>query len=308
MSDAVLLMAYGGPTSLEEVEPFLLDVRGGRKTSPEKVEEVRQRYARIGGCSPLLEITQAQAAALQAHLDRRAPGRFRVFVGMRHWAPTILEAVQQIDREGLRQGVAICMTPIYSKMSVGAYFERLDEAESGVQSGLRLKRVGSWHTQPLFIQALARHAAEALERFPAEQRDEVVALFSAHSLPAAIVQHGDPYVDQIDEMATQIGDALGLPESRRRVCFQSGGTHGGHWLGPSVEETIQTLAAGGVKNVLVSPVGFAADHVEILYDLDIEAQEVAQACGVRLERAASMNADPGFIEALAETVLLEAGS
>jgi protoporphyrin/coproporphyrin ferrochelatase len=310
---AILLMAYGGPNSLEDVEPYLLDVRGGRTTPPELVEEIRARYERIGGKSPLLEITNAQAKALEERLNQVASTeeRFRVYVGMRHWTPTIPDIVQKIYQDGLRQGVALCMTPYHSRMSVGAYYKKLDEGiqslpiENITPSALSLKRVQSWHDHPLFIKAIANRVQQALEQFPEEDRQSVPVLFSAHSLPVSIMQQGDPYVSQLMETAQLSASALGLQKNRWQLCFQSAGAQNTRWLGPDLEEIIGDLAQSGEHHVLVAPIGFISDHVEILFDIDVEAKEFAHDKGINLKRTVSMNTYDLFIDALSDIVRSE---
>jgi len=321
---AVLLMAYGGPESLDDVEPFLLDIRGGRPTSPELVEEIRGRYAAIGGRSPLLEISRAQAAGLEEHLNLH-PGdgepRFRAFVGMRHWTPTIRQAVAEIADSGLTECgptdfVALCLAPHYSRMSIGAYLAKLREAvDEQERAGRRLQvtAVESWGDHPLFLDVVARKVREGLRRWPAEERAEVEILFTAHSLPARIVeQEGDPYADQLLATARGVaarltrdtldGDGSERPEPRWSFCYQSAGASSIPWLGPAIEEVIPERAAAGRKHLLVAPIGFVSDHVEILYDLDVEARQIAEKHGVRLERTESMNTDPGFLAALSAIV------
>jgi protoporphyrin/coproporphyrin ferrochelatase len=307
---AVLLMAYGGPNSLEDVEPYLLDVRGGRTTPPDLVEEIRARYERIGGKSPLLEITNTQAKALEKRLNQDASTeeRFRVYVGMRHWAPTIPDTVQKIYQDGLRQGVALCMTPYHSRMSVGAYYKKLDEGiqslpnENEPHSTLSFRRVQSWHDHPLFIQSIANRVQQALEQFPEKDRQSVPILFTAHSLPVSIMQQGDPYVSQLMETAQLSATALGLQKNRWQLCFQSAGAQNTRWLGPDLEEVIGNLAQSGEHHVLVAPIGFISDHVEILFDIDVEAKEFAQEKGINLKRTVSMNTYDLFIDALADIV------
>ncbi len=303
-SVAVLMMAYGGPNSLAEVEPYLLDLRGGRPTSPELIEEIRARYARIGGRSPLLEITQAQARALEACLNRDAAGEknYRVYVGMRHWAPRIQDAVGEIVRDGHAEVIGLCMAPHYSRMSVGAYFQKLEEAQAALGVRLNVTPIRSWHTHPLFMDALAAHVRAARLSFDPTQREAVKILFTAHSLPAAVVEGGDPYQAQLQETTARLVDRLALPPGAWEFCFQSAGATSARWLGPAIEDVILRLCKAGQKNILVAPIGFLADHVEILYDLDIEARSLAAAHGARLERIESMNTSPEFITALAAIV------
>lgn len=313
----VLLMAYGAPESLDEVEPFLLDVRGGRPTSPELVAEVADRYRTIGGGSPLLGVTRAQASALQARLRPR--GRFRVAVGMRHWQPRIGEAVAGLVADGCTSLVAIPLAPHVSRMSVGAYFDALDGALSELEDTPfhRVHKVAGFHDHPRLIDAWVERVRSGLERVAADGWDlrETEILFTAHSLPRSIVADGDPYPEQLLETARQVvarlpavpaalseagegGEGLGW-----RFCYQSAGARAVPWLGPSIEETLEELSGAGRRRVLVAPIGFVSDHVEVLFDLDVEAAERAGELGLALARTESLNTSPRFIEALAELVL-----
>lgn len=306
MNTAILLMAYGGPNSLDELEPYLLDVRGGRPVSPELLDEMSQRYASIGGRSPLLDITRRQAEALEARLNRsQAVGgdRFKVYVGMRHWAPYIRQALEGIAADGFQRVVAVCMAPHASRLSSGAYRKKLEEAQAQLARPLQIDFIESWHDRPLFIQALAQSVHQALEQLPADIRPGLKYVFSAHSLPAFLLEQGDPYADQLRETARLLAEALHLAPAQWLFCFQSAGAMDGRWLGPQIDEVIPELAAGGVKAMLVTPIGFVAEHVEVLYDLDIEARQQAEAEGIQLFRSPSLNATPAFIEAVAELVL-----
>lgn len=286
---AVLLMAYGGPNNLAEVEPYLLDVRGGRPTKPELVEEIRGRYAKIGGRSPIRELTEAQAAGL----GRALGPRFPVYVGMRHWNPYIKETVDRIAGEGHRRLVGIVMAPHYSAMSIGAYEKKLLEAAAG---RLETAMVQRWGDHPAFLDAVAAHVRQALARFPAPERVQV--LFTAHSLPERILANGDPYPDELRASATAVAQRLDLPTWR--FAFQSAGATPEPWLGPEAGSVIRELAAAGHDAFLIVPIGFVCDHVEILYDVDVEYRGLAQKLGVRLERTVSLNDDPGLIATLAD--------
>jgi protoporphyrin/coproporphyrin ferrochelatase len=308
MRTAILLMAYGGPDSLEDIEPYLLDIRGGRPTSPEFVAEIRERYARIGGRSPLLEITRAQAGALEKRLNERSihanePGSYRVYVGMRHWKPYIREAVDQMAADSFDQGLALCMAPHASRMSSGAYQAKLNEALAALPQPVSLRFIDSWYEQPFLIQALANKVRQAARRFPAEAQARIDYLFTAHSLPAVLKEQGDPYFDQLQSTARLLARELGLTDAQWTFGYQSAGAAAGQWMGPAVEEMLPQFAARGQKDILVTPVGFMADHVEVLYDLDIEAQEIARAHGIRLVRSESLNASPDFIDGLARFIL-----
>lgn len=299
-SIAVLLMAYGGPNSLEEVEPYILDVRGGRATPRELVKEIRNRYQAIGGRSPLLDITRAQAQALEEELDSRAGRDFRVYVGMRHWHPYIKEAVAHIVANGHRQMVAICMAPHYSKISIGAYFRRLEEATASLNPDLQVARIEHWYDHPHLIAGLQDKVQKGIRRFPEASPEKVTVIFTAHSLPARILQEADPYPEQLVETAKAVAESLGL--AHWQVAYQSASQTGEAWLEPSVEEVITKRAESEHRQFLLAPIGFVADNVEVLYDLDIAARQMAVEQGIYLERAELLNTSPHLIAALRDLV------
>ncbi|HXH62913.1 MAG TPA: ferrochelatase [Gemmatimonadales bacterium] len=284
---AVLLMAYGGPDVLADVEPYLLDVRNGRAITPEFLVEVRGRYERIGGRSPILDLTRAQAAGLARALGDGAS----VYVGMRHWRPFIGDTVERMVADGQRRAVAIVMAPHFSTMSIGAYKKKLDAAVAG---RMEVALVERWGDHPAFLDAVATRLEETLAQFP--DRTQVAVIFSAHSLPQRILAAGDAYPTELRASAAAVADRLGL--ASWRFAYQSAGAVAEPWLGPDVEDVIRELAAGGVRAVALCPIGFVCDHVEILYDIDVEYQAVARKLRVRLERTASLNDAPGLIEAL----------
>jgi len=286
---AVLLMAYGGPENLDEVEPYLRDVRGGRPTAPEFVEEIRQRYARIGGRSPIRELTEAQAAGVRRALDER----FAVYVGMRHWHPYIRDVVEHIVAHGHRRLVGLVLAPHYSAMSVGAYEKQLVEAAAG---RLEPALVRSWGDHPKFLDAVAGRVARALERFPTPGSVQV--LFTAHSLPERILATGDPYPDDLRASAAAVAKRVGL--ASWRLAFQSAGATPEPWLGPEAGAVMTELAGQGHRAFLIVPIGFVCDHVEVLFDVDVVYRELAGRLGVRLERTTSLNDDPLLVGALAE--------
>lgn len=293
----VLLMAYGGPESLDDVEPYLLDVRGGRPTPPELLQEIRERYRLIGGRSPLREITERAAHRLQAVIG------LPVFVGMRHWRPYIHETVRRMVNEmGLQRIVGICMAPHYSEMSIGLYRRRLEEALAESHRAVDLRFVPHWHTQPHYLDGLVASVLEALQRFPPEARSQVKVIFTAHSLPASILARGDPYDQQLRETARLLAERLGLSPERWMFCYQSAPKTDVPWLGPPIEEVVVRLADGGEQNLLIAPIGFLADHVEVLYDIDIAVRQLAHKHGARLERAEMLNDRPALIAALADLV------
>ncbi len=292
MNDAVLLLAYGGPDSLADIPAYLADVRGGRPTPPGLLAEITHRYASIGGGSPLLAITRRVADKLAAAVG------LPVYVGMRHWRPFIRETAAQMAADGVRRCVAICMAPHASRLSTGAYRARLDEALAAVGHGMTADFVESWHTVPAYLDGIAANVRATLHRFADPAAVKVI--FTAHSLPASILAEGDPYDRQLDETAHLVAARLGLPADRWMRCYQSAAQTGAPWLGPQVEEVVPQLAAAGERNLVIAPIGFIADHVEILYDLDIGLQAIAARCGARVERTPMLNDSPYLIAALAE--------
>lgn len=297
----VLLMAYGAASSLDEIEPYLKDIRGGRPTSPELVEEVKERYHLMGGRSPLLEITNQQAQALEEALNKANSRRFRVYVGMRHWHPYIKETVDVIKKDGTRRLVGLCLTPYYSKMSVGAYFKKLEEAQEELSAKFRISRVESWNDHPLLIQAIAEKVEQALSKFPETIRKKVPILFTAHSLPARIVEEKDPYPQELLETVEAV--VKKIDHGPYRFAYQSQGRTPEPWLGPEAGTVINELYGEGHRYLLMAPIGFTSDHMETLYDVDILYRRQATAKGMRFERVESLNASSLFISAMADVVL-----
>ena len=290
---AVLLMAYGTPSSEEEVAPYLTDIRHGRPPSQDAVEELKQRYRRIGGHSPLLEITNAQASALQEKLNTDGLTA-RVYVGMRHWHPYIKEAAEKILHENEKSLVALVMAPHFSRLTIDGYRQALDEAVSG--SSIRVDFIESWCDNPVFHQAVAERARDALSKFPPSANVEVI--FTAHSLPERILETNDPYQSQLQTSSQAVAELLGL--SRWAFAYQSAATTGEKWLGPDLIETLGSRPFG--SNILIIPIGFVADHLEILYDIDQEAQTFANDHGLKLLRTESLNTSPTLIRALTDVV------
>lgn len=293
----VLVMAYGGPNSIDEVEPYLLDVRGHRPTPSHVVDEVKSRYAAIGGRSPILEKTTAQARALEAALGGN--GHFRAIVGMRHWQPRIAQALAALAGAGIERVVGVVMAPHYSAFSIELYFKQVDAARGAVT----VAPLREWHLLPGFLTALQDRIAEALGRFPEAQRSTVPLLFTAHSLPQRILESHDPYPAQLAETVRAIVARLEDERGRvHRFAYQSAGRTGEPWLGPDVAATVEALAAEGHRTLLVVPIGFTCEHVEVLYDVDIELRDHARGLGLRLERIDMVNDHPAMIAGLAETV------
>jgi ferrochelatase len=282
MSTGVLLLAHGAPERVEDVESYLGFVRGGRPGSPQVVEEVRHRYAAIGGSSPLLQWTRVQAEALERVLG------MPVFFGMRNWHPFIretMELVRPVDRLA-----AICLAPQFSELSVGLYIKRTEEAKRDANVAAELVWAKSYHDEPLLIEAFA----ERLRPVVGSAR----VLFTAHSLPEKALANGDPYDRETRETAALVAARAGIAEWD--FAYQSQGMTGDKWLGPTVESLLDRYAAEGIREVVVDPIGFVCDHVEILYDIDIAFQDYAAARGITLRRPESLNDSPTFTAALAE--------
>jgi ferrochelatase len=220
---------------------------------------------------------------------------------MRHWSPWIKDAIGQMYLHGIEEAVGIVMTPHYSKMSIGRYWAKIDEAQQLHQTHINFSFVDSWYQQPKFLQAVEKHVREGLGRFPAEVRDKVKLVFTAHSLPARLTKMGDPYDDQLKDNARIIAERLGNVDWM--FSYQSAAETGEPWLGPQIEEVVVDLAEQGYKHLLVAPIGFVCDHVEVLYDIDLEAKQLANEHGIQLERIESMNSTPLFIEAVTEAIL-----
>jgi ferrochelatase len=296
MTDAVILLAYGGPSSLDDIPAYLLDIRGGRHTPQHLIDEITERYRLIGGRSPLLSITRSIATKLERII------RLPVYVGMRHWHPYIGDVVAQMMDDGVRRVIAICMAPHYSSMSIGAYRARLDEAVVAVGREVTVDFVKNWHTQPVYLAGVAANVRETMTRFALGQRERVMVIFTAHSLPVAILERGDPYDSQLRETSALLAEQLRLPVDRWTFCYQSAAQTGVPWLGPQIEDLVVDLAAEGEKNLLIAPIGFIADHVEVLYDIDIGVKEIARSSGVRIERTPMLNDGPALVGALTSLV------
>jgi ferrochelatase len=284
---AVLLLAHGTPESLDDMPEYLTRVRGGRPPSPELIEEMRGNYGAIGGRSPLTDITRAQAAALSTALSGMP-----VYVGMRNWHPLIADVLAEMAAAGVRELVALPMAPQYSSLSVAKYTEAVESARP---AGLDVRFVGSWHEHPGLLDAFAEKLREARA---AATWDRV--LFTAHSLPVRVIAQGDPYAEQV--AATARGVAMRAGVSEFGQAYQSAGRTPEPWLGPTLDEAIAAAAAEGARRILVVPVGFVCDHTEILFDVDVQAAEVARRGGVEVGRTGSLNVSPTFIRALADLV------
>jgi protoporphyrin/coproporphyrin ferrochelatase len=282
LSTAVVLMAYGSPERPEEIRPYLEDIREGRPVSEEAVAELTERYRRIGGRSPLGKMTERQRAALERELG------VPVFVGMKHWRPRISDALEQALARGAETIVGLVLAPHYSRLSVEGYRERLERA---LAERAELRFIERWGTHEPYLDVLADRV---------RGRDDRHVVFTAHSLPERILADDDPYRDELLETARLISERAGL--GSWSFAFQSASPTGEPWLGPDILDELDALHARGVERVLVCPIGFVSDHLEILWDIDVEARERAAELGLELERIESLNDDPDFIRGLADLV------
>lgn len=287
---AVLLLAHGSPDSPADVPEFIKYVTGGRPVPETAIEEIRHRYSLIGK-SPLTELTMAQAEALQHELG------LPVYVGMRNWKPFIADATQQMMDEGIEQVLAICLAPQNSSTSVGLYKRALLAA---MKPEISVEFVEEWHDHPLLVRAFAEKLEAVWRQANAALRTPAPVIFTAHSVPTRTIQAGDPYEHQTKETARLVGESItGLTPELQHFAFQSQGMSGGPWLGPTVERVILDLKKQGHKGVVVAPIGFVCDHVEVLYDIDIGFKQFASEQEITLWRSQSLNTSPTFISALA---------
>lgn len=295
---AVVLMAYGTPRSTDEILPYYTDIRRGRAPTDEQLADLTRRYDAIGGLSPLAELTEAQRTALQRALDDISPGTFDVVIGLKHADPKIEATVDELAAIGADRAVGLVLAPHYSAFSVGQYLGRL--AESAEQHGITTVGVESWAIEPAFVDFLADDLRRRLADMP--QRTRV--LFTAHSLPQRIITAGDRYPDELRSTAEAVASRLGLTEGTGwSLAWQSAGRTPEPWLGPDILEVIDTLADDStVDGVVVCACGFVADHLEVLYDLDIEASVRASDGGLAFDRTACVNDDPDVIGALAARI------
>ena len=299
----VLLMAYGGPDSTAEIPGYLADIRDGRVTTSAVLAEITRNYEAIGGRSPIAELTRKQADAITAALNGAdTEPKFRVYLGMRHWSPWIEDAIARMAEDGITRAVSMVLAPHFSGMSIARYQTRITDGLAMYRTNIDFAHIDSYHTAPGLIDALAARVQAGLDRWPASERDAVHVIFSAHSLPERIIRAGDPYDAQVHETAQLVADRAGIPAERWSWSYQSAGRSPEPWLGPTYPDHLAELGRRGVRNVVSVPVGFVSDHVEILYDIDIEARRIAASLGMRLERPPSLNDDPQFVRQLATLI------
>jgi ferrochelatase len=287
-------MHYGTPASIDQVEPYYTHIRRGRTPEPELLEDLIRRYKAIGGPSPLTRISEDQAAGIQQGLKRRGIDT-NLYIGTKHTQPFVGDAVKQMVADGIEEAVGVVLAPHFSSYSVAQYKKYATDALESTGSKMRLEFVDRWGTMPSFIEGLKERVSEKIKGW--DPADTLV-IFSAHSLPVRAVANGDPYVDELMETSRLVAEGLNLP--RWTFAFQSASTTGEPWLGPDILEVIERQAVGTVKNVLSCTVGFVSDHLEVLYDLDIETRERCKELGLEFRLARVINADEKVMDGLAE--------
>ncbi len=299
---AVLLMAYGTPRTPEEILPYYTDIRRGRVPTDEQLQDLTNRYAAIGGISPLAQRTESQRDALQRALNELAPDEYMVTLGLKHAAPMIETAVDDLEAIGVRHIVGLVLAPHYSSFSIGQYQDRVRAAAA--PHGIAVSAINSWATEPAFIDFIADDLRTRLDAMPVNTK----VLFTAHSLPQRIIDAGDPYPDELRATAVAVAAKVGLTHwSQWAIAWQSAGRTPEPWIGPDILAVIDELGESeNAAGVLVSACGFVADHLEVLYDLDIEAKAHAAKCGLAFDRTACVNDDAGVMRALAARVVAAA--
>jgi protoporphyrin/coproporphyrin ferrochelatase len=302
--DAVLLVAFGGPQGPGDVRPFLENVLRGRRVGPGKIDEVAHHYELFGGVSPLTELTMKQARALEGNLHARGIP-LAVHVGMRNWHPYLADTLTEMSRAGVRRAIGILAAAQRSYSGCMQYRENVRDARAAVAAAgvapIDVVYVGDWHDHPGFIEANADHIRRAFERLPADRRDRARLIFTAHSIPVSMAAQY-PYEAQLRASATRI--AAAVRHADWALVYQSrSGRPGDPWLEPDICDYVREERAKGLDTVVLSPVGFLCDHVEVLYDLDVEAADACRETGVVMERAEAVNVHPRFIDALADAVI-----
>lgn len=297
----VLLMAYGTPETPDQVEAYFTHIRGGRVPSPESVAHLQHRYELVGGQTPLLAITEATRAALERELNEGPDTQYRVYAGMKHWHPYIADVLARMAADGIKHFLAVALAPHYSRISIGGYRRAVEEGAAALGNPFEsITMVESWHLQPEYLDLMAEHIRVAREKFAPEERAAILTVFSAHSLPERIRTWDDPYESQLLASSAAVAERLGLGDWR--FAWQSEGNTGEPWIAPDILDYLETLHAEGITTVLQVPIGFVAEHLEILFDIDYEAKQKAGELGMHLERTAMPNATPGFIRTLAAIV------
>jgi protoporphyrin/coproporphyrin ferrochelatase len=298
MTTGVLVMAYGTPTTPGDVEAYYTRIRHGRAPTPEQLADLQRRYNAIGGTSPLTQRSADQVAGIAAALEQRAPGGFDVRYGSKYEPPLLETTAESFRDEGFDDVVGLVLAPHSSSMSTDQYMSRANEA---LGDGVNFVEIGAWWQFPGFLEIIAARVNDALSSIPLERRGSAEVIFSAHSLPEKILATGDTYPDQLRESAQRAAALAGV--EHWDVAWQSAGRTPDPWIGPDILQVLRDKRAGGVSDVVSCPIGFVSDHLEVLFDIDIEAQGVAREVGLNLVRTASLNDDAAFMALLAEVVL-----
>jgi ferrochelatase len=301
MKTGVLVMAYGTPTTPADVEPYYTRIRHGRPPTPELLKELQDRYNDLGGTSPLAARTAAQVAGIAAELERRFPGQFDVRFGSKYEPPMIEDIAPSFVEDGFEHVIGLVLAPHSSSMSTTQY---MDRARACLGEHLRLTEIHSWWDVPDFIDIIAQRVNDALATIPSERRATTEVLFSAHSLPEKILANGDTYPEQLRASAQLAADAAGLPSWD--LAWQSAGRTADPWIGPDILDVLRAKHEAGITDVVSCPIGFVSDHLEVLFDIDIQAQELAHELGLNLVRTVSLNDDPAFTAMLADVVAARA--
>ncbi len=298
MTTGVLVMAYGTPTTPDDVEAYYTRIRHGRPPTPEQLADLRRRYNAIGGTSPLTQRSADQVAGIAAALERRVPGGFDVRFGSKYEPPLLETTAESFRNDGFDLVVGLVLAPHSSSMSTDQYMSR---ARAALGEDVTFVEVGAWWAFPGFLEIIARRVNDALSSIPSERRDSTEVIFSAHSLPEKILESGDDYPEQLRESAERAAALAGV--EHWDVAWQSAGRTPDPWIGPDILDVLRDKRALGVSDVVSCPIGFVSDHLEVLFDIDIEAQDVAREVGLNLVRTASLNDDDAFVTVLANVVL-----
>lgn len=281
-TEAVLLLAYGAPSSLSDIPAYLTDIRQNRPMTQAFIDEITARYQAIGGKSPLFEITKRIATKLKAAIDKP------VYFAMRHWHPFIADVIQQMSRDGIQSCTALCLAPHNSRLSVGAYFNAIQQANAKLNLPITFNFIDTWHLASGFIAALSQRIDQKMTTI-SRPSPCVFTLFTAHSLPSKILQAGDPYVDELKTTMHAVANNLSLKKDSYALAFQSASQTGEPWLGPSIERVLSQIKNTNFDSVIVVSIGFVTDNIEILYDIDIIAANLAKTQGLEFHRAPMLN-------------------
>ncbi|MBW4029798.1 MAG: ferrochelatase [Acidobacteria bacterium] len=301
MTTGVLVMAYGTPTTPSDVEAYYTRIRHGRAPTPELLQELSDRYAQIGGTSPLAKRTADQVAGIAAALATRAPGAFDVRFGSKYEPPMIEDVAPGFAADGITTVIGLVLAPHSSSMSTDQYMAR---ARESLGPTVDFREIGAWWDAPGFLELIARRVNDALALIPDERRATCEVIFSAHSLPQKVLAQGDRYPEQLRASAEGAARLAGI--TNWDVAWQSAGRTADPWIGPDILEVLRTKKAAGLTDIVSCPIGFVSDHLEVLFDIDIQAQQLAHELGLHVVRTASLNDDPDFVEVLADVVTAHA--